>query len=219
MNVYGSRKAERSSRREASKCVCGCGSRRNCPVSALNAGRRCHGRSTLDCGRAPSGRWDARRKSAEVGFYIGFRMPAHGLANRALRAGVRKPIRQEIAGSGHYGSCNLSNGYGDLNTAPVAASAQQCGARRHFGLCERGLPQVQRRKHWLAVRMEALRGDIGLPAATSGRAPWRPGQAHRQSRSILRFGNGDNGVMTCRSKRVLYLAAGAGAWSRGRKPR
>jgi hypothetical protein len=61
-------------------------------------------------------------------------MPAHGLANRALRAGVRKHTRQEIAGSGHYGSSNLSTGYGDLKSAPVAAGTRRGGARRRFGL-------------------------------------------------------------------------------------
>ena len=37
----------------------------------LNArDRNYHDRSTLDCGRAPSGRWDARWEIAEVGFCI-----------------------------------------------------------------------------------------------------------------------------------------------------
>ena len=48
--------------------------------------------------------------------------------------------------------------------------------------------------------------------------PW-PGQAQQQSRPILRFGNGDNGIMTYRSKLALRLAAGTGAWSRGQRPR
>ena len=65
-----------------------------------------------------------------------FRFPdaCHGLASRALPAGVRKATRHEIAGSGHYGSSNLSTGYGDLKYAPVAASTPKTGGSKRQGL-------------------------------------------------------------------------------------
>jgi hypothetical protein len=53
-----------------------------------------------------------------------------GLAIRTLPAGVRKASRREIAGCKVLRGSDLSAGYGDLERAPVAASAQRTWCER-----------------------------------------------------------------------------------------
>ena len=150
------------------------------------------------------------------GFCAGFRMPAWLSHPHAPAAGVRKAPRHEIAGGWALGCRNLSAGYGDLMSTPVAGHASEARTGGSFDGAGGAGSGVRRREPLLAGGQVA-----GFEQAWCllRRAPAQPGQAQQQSRSILRFGNGDNGVMRCRSKPVQHLAAGTGAWSRGRTPR
>ena len=62
-------------------------------------------------------------------------------------------------------------------------------------------------------------GDFELLGSLLWRAPAWPVQAQQQSKPVLRFGNDNNGIMTCRSKLALRLAAGIWARRRERRPR
>ena len=111
---------------------------------------------------------------------------------------------------------NLTAGYGDLKGAPVAASARHIGASGCFGRpWSRNGRATTARKPPAGVHG----GDLELLGSLLWRAPAWPVRAQRQSRPVLRLGNGDDGVMTCRSKLAPRRAAGIWAWRRERRPR
>ena len=119
-------------------------------------------------------------------------------------------------GARQYGGSNLTAGYGDLKGAPVAASARHIGASGCFGRpWSRNGRATTARKPPAGVHG----GDLELLGSLLWRAPAWPVRAQRQSRPVLRLGNGDDGVMTCRSKLAPRRAAGIWAWRRERRPR
>jgi len=119
-------------------------------------------------------------------------------------------------GARQYGGSNLTAGYGDLKGAPVAASARRIGASGCFGRpWSRNGRATTARKPPAGVHG----GDLELLGSLLWRAPAWPVRAQRQSRPVLRLGNGDDGVMTCRSKLAPRRAAGIWAWRRERRPR
>ena len=107
-------------------------------------------------------------------------------------------------GARQYGGSNLTAGYGDLKGAPVAASARHIGASGCFGRpWSRNGRATTARKPPASVHG----GDLELLGSLLWRAPAWPVRAQRQSRPVLRLGNGDDGVMTCRSKLAPRRAA------------
>ena len=119
-------------------------------------------------------------------------------------------------GARQDGGSNLTAGYGDLKGAPVAASARHIGASGCFGRpWSRNGRATTARKPPAGVHG----GDLELLGSLLWRAPAWPVRAQRQSRPVLRLGNGDDGVMTCRSKLAPRRAAGIWAWRRERRPR
>jgi hypothetical protein len=119
-------------------------------------------------------------------------------------------------GAGHSGGSELSAGYGDLKSTPVPASSQDLGTNGCLGrLWSRNGRATAAEKPPAGVHG----GDFELLGSLLWQAPAWPVQAQQRSRPALRFGNGNNGIMMCRPKLALRLAAGIWAWRRGRRLR
>jgi hypothetical protein len=103
-------------------------------------------------------------------------------------------------GAGRCGGSNLSAGYGDLKRGLAAASVQRSCANGYLSPFGR---RAGRKRGVGMLPAGVDGGEFELPRSLSRRAPAWLGQAQRQSRPILRFGNCKNGVMTCRSRLAL----------------
>src|SRR5208337_4003325 len=91
------------------------------------------------------------------------------------------------------GCRNLSAGYGDLMSTPVAAHASKARTGGSFDGAGGAGSGVQRRE--LSLPGGQIGGFEQL-WGSPGQAPAWPGQTQLQSRPALRFGNGNNGIMT-----------------------
>ena len=136
----------------------------------------------------------------------------------STRANSRRPKSAGARNRGVQGTAGqqLISGYGDLKGTPVAGSAQHSGASGQF----RSFGRRTSRATAAGKQPAGVHGgDFEPPQGLPRRAPAWPGQAQRQSRPVLRFGNGDDGVMTCRSRLAPQPERRIGAWSHGRRPR